>query len=58
MNMTLTAQKMLHSIHVFWRYMNAGPEQNWERAYLCSMAPLSASALRHNEEAEHTHVSW
>lgn len=58
MNMTLTARRMLDHLRDFWKYMNAGPQQDWERAYLCSMAPMSASALRHNEEAEHTHVSW
>ncbi len=58
MSMTLTAKKMMDRLRVFWRYMNAGPQQDWERAYLCSMAPLSADALRRNEEAEHSRVSW
>ena len=58
MNITLTTQKLLHSLHTFWRYMNAGPQQDWERAYLCSMAPMSAGALRRNEEAEHVHNPW
>jgi len=57
MSMTNTAKKMMAHIKVFLRYMNARPNQDWERVYLCSMAPLSASALRHNEEAEHTHDS-
>ena len=26
---------------------------NWDRVSLCSMAPMSADAFRHNEEAEH-----
>ncbi len=56
--MSMTTQKILHGIRAFWRYMNAGPQQDWERAYLCSMAPMSAGALRRNEEAEHTHNPW
>ena len=58
MSMTRTAHKMLDRLRVFWRYMNAGPEQDWERVYLCSMAPMSAGALRRNEEAEHSHNPW
>jgi hypothetical protein len=27
----------------------------WDRVSLCSMAPLSADALRHNEQAERGH---
>lgn len=57
MSMTNTTKKMMDRLRVFWRYMNGRPNQGWERAYLCSMAPLSAGALRHNEEAEHTHDS-
>ena len=55
MIMTLTARKMMDGLRAFWRYANAGPQADWERAYLCSMAPLSAGALRRNEEAEHAH---
>lgn len=57
MSMNLTAA-MLNRIRLLWSYMNAGPEQDWDRAYLCSMAPMSAGALRVNEEAEHTHADW
>ncbi len=56
MSMTLTARKMMDGLRAFWRYANAGPQADWERAYLCSMAPLSAGALRRNEEAERTHA--
>jgi hypothetical protein len=28
---------------------------DWDRVSLCSMAPLSADAFRHNEEAERSH---
>ena len=58
MSMMLTTKKMLERLQMFWRYMNAGPHQERERAYLCSMAPLSAGALRRNEEAEHSHNPW
>ena len=56
MNTTLTAHKMMDGFRTLWRYLNAGPQADWERAYLCSMAPLSAGALRRNEEAEHSHT--
>lgn len=58
MSMYMTTQAMLHRIRLLWNYMNAGPYQDWDRAYLCSMAPMSAGALRDNEEAEHTHADW
>jgi len=58
MTIHLTTRAMLDRIRQFWSYMNAGPQQDWDRAYLCSMAPLSAGALRDNEEAEHTHSAW
>ena len=32
--------------------------RSWDRVSLCSMAPLSADAFRHNEEAEHSHDHW
>ena len=56
--MNISTAAMLNRIRLFWNYMNAGPEQDWNRAYLCSMAPMSAGALRDNEEAEHTHADW
>ncbi len=40
----------------FWSYLNEGPQQDWDRVYLCSVAPMSAGALRVNEEAERTHT--
>lgn len=58
MSMNITTKAMLDRIRLFWSYMNAGPHQDFDRAYLCSMAPLSAGALRDNEEAEHTHADW
>ena len=58
MSMNLSTAAMLNRIRLLWSYMNAGPEQDWDRAYLCSMAPMSAGALRVNEEAEHTHGDW
>ena len=57
--MTLTvmyAKQMLGRIRRFWSYMNEGPQQDWDRVYLCSVAPMSAGALRVNEEAERTHA--
>jgi len=57
--MTLTmisTKQMLSCLRRFWSYMNAGPEQEWNRMYLCSMAPMSAEALRQNEEAERIHA--
>ena len=38
----------------------AGPRESeaWDRVNLCSMAPLSADAFRHNEEAEHSMGHW
>ena len=50
------AQQMLARIRHFWSYMNAGPQAEWDRVYLCSMAPMSAGALRENEEAQHIHA--
>ncbi len=49
------AKQMLARIRHFWSYMNAGPQENWDRVYLCSVAPMSAGALRENEEAERVH---
>ena len=50
------AKQMLARICHFWSYMNAGPQEEWDRVYLCSVAPMSAGALRENEEAERTHL--
>ncbi len=47
-----TVKKMLTGLRSFWSYMNEGPQQDCERVYLCSVAPMSAGALRENEEAE------
>ena len=35
-----------------------GDSRSWDRVSLCSMAPLSADAFRHNEEAEHSCGHW
>ena len=51
---TLKTNAGWHSAR-FWSYMNEGPQQDWDRVYLCSVAPMSAGALRVNEEAERTH---
>ncbi len=50
-----TVKKMLTGLRSFWSYMNEGPQQDHERVYLCSVAPMSAEALRGNEEAERGH---
>ncbi|MBV9849392.1 MAG: hypothetical protein JO250_06870 [Armatimonadetes bacterium] len=39
-------------------FANRNDSRAWDRASLCSMAPLSADAFRHNEEAEHSHGHW
>lgn len=55
--MTLTlmsAKQMMGRIRRLLSYLNEGPQQDWDRVYLCSVAPMSASALRVNEEAERT----
>lgn len=57
--MTLTlmnAKQMMGRIRRLLSYLNEGPQQDWDRVYLCSVAPMSASALRVNEEAERTHT--
>ena len=57
MVLTITnAKQMLAHFRRFWSYLNAGPQQEWDRVYLCSMAPMSAGALRQNEEAERIHA--
>lgn len=50
------AGRVLIRLRRFWSYWNAGPQQDWDRAYLCSVAPISASALRENEEAQRAHA--
>ena len=50
-----TVKKMLTGLRSLWSYMNEGPQNDGERAYLCSVAPMSAGALRQNEEAERVH---
>ncbi len=50
-----TVKKMLTGLRSFWSYMNEGPQRDHERVYLCSVAPMSAGALRENEEAERVH---
>ncbi len=56
MNAKSSAKTALARLRRFWIYWNAGPQQDWDRAYLCSLAPISASALRENEEAERAHA--
>ena len=46
-----TMQKIFAGLRAFWNHMNEGPQTDWDRAYLCSMAPMSAEALRENVEA-------
>ncbi len=48
-------KKMMAGLRAFWSRMNEGPQAEWDRAYLCSMAPISAEALRENEEAGQSH---
>lgn len=47
--------KLMASLRAFWSHMNEGPQAEWDRAYLCSMAPMSAEALRENVEAGRSH---
>ncbi len=47
--------KLMASLRAFWSRMNEGPQAEWDRAYLCSMAPMSAEALRGNVEAGRSH---
>ncbi len=47
--------KIMISLRAFWSHMNEGPQAEWDRAYLCSMAPMSAEALRGNVEAGRSH---
>ena len=48
-------QKFFAGLRAFWSHMNEGPQGDWDRAYLCSMAPMSAEALRGNVEAGRSH---
>jgi len=52
----MNIKQMLGRICRFWSYLNEGPQRDWDRVYLCSVAPMSAGALRVNEEAERTHT--
>ena len=49
------SEKILSNLRAFWSHMNEGPQAEWDRAYLCSMAPMSAEALRGNVEAGRSH---
>lgn len=55
--MNTTLKIMLAGLRSFWARMNEGPQQDWDRVYLCSVAPMSAGALRQNEEAERVHAA-
>jgi hypothetical protein len=50
-----TMQKIVANLRAFWSHMNEGPQGDWDRAHLCSMAPMSAEALRENVEAGRSH---
>ena len=56
--MNTTLHRIFAGLRAFWNHMNEGPQQDWDRAYLCSMAPMSAEALRGNEEAGRSHHSY
>ena len=49
------SEKVLLNLRTFWNRMNEGPQAEWDRVYLCSMAPMSAEALRENVEAGRSH---
>jgi len=51
----LTAKTVFACLSRFFHRLGADRPEEWDRMYLCSMAPMSAGALRHNEEAEHIH---
>ncbi len=51
----MLTQRFFASLHAFWSRMNEGPQKDWDRVYLCSMAPMSAEALRENVEAGRSH---
>ena len=52
----MNASQILGRLRRFLSYLNEGPQRDWDRVYLCSVAPMSAGALRVNEEAERTHA--
>ncbi len=52
----MNVKQMLGRLRGFLSYLNEGPQGDWDRVYLCSVAPMSAGALRVNEEAERTHA--
>lgn len=52
----MNAGQILGRLRRFLSYLNEGPQRDWDRVYLCSVAPMSAGALRVNEEAERTHA--
>ena len=56
--MNTTLKRMFAGLRSFWNHMNEGPQKDWDRAYLCSMAPMSAEALRENEEASRSHAQY
>ena len=51
----ISAKTVLSRLSRFFHRFGADRPEEWDRMYLCSMAPMSAGALRHNEEAEHIH---
>ena len=53
--MNTRLSKIMAGLRAFWSHMNEGPQAEWDRAYLCSMAPMSAEALRGNVEASRSH---
>lgn len=57
MNTRMNARlhRMFAGLRTFWHHMNEGPQKDWDRVYLCSMAPMSAEALRENVEAGRSH---
>jgi len=54
--MNITWKKMLTNLRAFWAHMNEGPESDWDKAYLCSVAPISAEALRESMDAGRSHT--
>ena len=53
--MNTRLSKIMAGLRALWSHMNEGPQAEWDRAYLCSMAPMSAEALRGNVEAGRSH---
>lgn len=59
MNRTLTTAKtIIARIGRFFASFDREGRQDWDRAYLCSMAPTVADTLRHTEDAERHHPAW